>query len=341
MVFGDPPPPAEEWVHNAAENREGWARHLVEQVRAGRTIPIEQRVSRWGPFDDPLQVAAGGGHVCVLERAGTVLCWGLNNAGQLGDATRDSRRRPVTPSGLPPVRSITTGIGHTCAATCAGEVLCWGGTVGHGLRVARDGEEYEAAARPARVLGLTDVVDVAAGWYHTCAILEDGGASCWGRISWSDEGLAFDAARRVSGPTGLDRISGGEELACAVDRDVGDVWCWGGRSSYARRGAGVPDGVPGVHRLRGSFVDVAVGRSFTSALSRDGRLHGWGKLYSGIAHGLRQDRPGLLVGWPGDVGVVAVGERHICAMGVERRLQCRGRIEARPDEGVFPEFVVP
>jgi len=42
-----------------------------------------------------VQVSAGDAHTCAVREDGAVFCWGLNAAGQLGDGTRFSERRPV------------------------------------------------------------------------------------------------------------------------------------------------------------------------------------------------------------------------------------------------------
>lgn len=42
-----------------------------------------------------VQVSAGDAHTCALREDGAVFCWGRNAAGQLGDGTRFSERRPV------------------------------------------------------------------------------------------------------------------------------------------------------------------------------------------------------------------------------------------------------
>jgi len=42
-----------------------------------------------------VQVSAGDAHTCALREDGALFCWGRNTAGQLGDGTRFSERRPV------------------------------------------------------------------------------------------------------------------------------------------------------------------------------------------------------------------------------------------------------
>lgn len=42
-----------------------------------------------------VRVAAGGRHACALLEGGALWCWGANEAGQLGDGTREPRTAPV------------------------------------------------------------------------------------------------------------------------------------------------------------------------------------------------------------------------------------------------------
>src|SRR5262245_60804923 len=123
-------------------------------------------------------IAAGGGHTCGLTSAGQVKCWGLNEAGQLGDGSRTGHATPVAVSDLEDgVVSLATGSDHTCALTDAGGVKCWGwnlyGQLGDGTKIDRPG--------PVDVSGLEkDVVAVTAGDTHSCALTTGGAVKCWG-----------------------------------------------------------------------------------------------------------------------------------------------------------------
>jgi alpha-tubulin suppressor-like RCC1 family protein len=72
-------------------------------------------------------ISAGNGlHACA-RGAGTPVCWGGNNAGQLGNAAFPGGSNvPVSVQGLPSgVLDITAGELHTCAATDTA-IYCWG-----------------------------------------------------------------------------------------------------------------------------------------------------------------------------------------------------------------------
>lgn len=60
----------------------------------------------------------------------TILAWGANNFGQLGDGSTIDRNAPVAVS-LPPdttVSAVAGGDSHSLALTSAGAVLAWGKT---------------------------------------------------------------------------------------------------------------------------------------------------------------------------------------------------------------------
>jgi len=72
-------------------------------------------------------IAAGGFHTCALKSTGSVVCWGRNLFGELGDGSTVLRRVPAPVAGLGSgVSAITAGLLHTCALKSTGGVVCWG-----------------------------------------------------------------------------------------------------------------------------------------------------------------------------------------------------------------------
>ncbi len=88
---------------------------------------IDESVATVPPEADVVEIAAGYGHTCARRSSGSVVCWGANGEGQLGDGSnRTNRLAPVAVSGLTDAVEIAAGWGHTCARGSSGTVACWG-----------------------------------------------------------------------------------------------------------------------------------------------------------------------------------------------------------------------
>ena len=108
---------------------------------------------------------------------GTLLSWGSNSAGQLGDGTTTNRATPAPVSGVRNVVSLAAGAGFVLAVLSNGNVVAWGsnsnGQLGDGTK------EDRPTAQP--VPGLRDVIAVAAGSAHSLALRANGELLAWGR----------------------------------------------------------------------------------------------------------------------------------------------------------------
>jgi hypothetical protein len=126
----------------------------------------------------------------------TVRCWGFNN-GRLGDGTTVTRLNPVqvlasgtagpSPVVLGGVKQIAAGSDHTCALLKDRTVRCWGpgenGQLGDGTTDARLNpvQVLASGTAVASPVVLDGVTQIAAGLFHTCALLEDRTVRCWGQ----------------------------------------------------------------------------------------------------------------------------------------------------------------
>jgi alpha-tubulin suppressor-like RCC1 family protein len=99
---------------------------------------------------------------------------------------------------LDEIVQIASGENYTCALTEGGGVKCWGD---NGFGQLGDGTVTQRLA-PVNVLGLTSgVTAIAAGWEHTCALMEGALSSAGGAMSpanWATGRPARDIPRIMS-----------------------------------------------------------------------------------------------------------------------------------------------
>jgi len=200
-----------------------WGQNLSGQLGDGsRTDARFPRAVGGGIFFRTL--VAGWNHTCGLTANGNAFCWGPNGEGQLGDGSRLDRLTPTLVRGS--IDVLAAGSFHTCGIS-GDEVLCWGqnrfGQVGDGTN--------ESRAQPERVLGLPSrATAISAGAVHTCALVADGSAYCWGQNVRGQLGIGStqnqNRATPVVGGLRFRSIYAGGAETCGVTVD-GVEYCWG------------------------------------------------------------------------------------------------------------------
>jgi alpha-tubulin suppressor-like RCC1 family protein len=109
-------------------------------------------------------ITAGANHSLALLSGGTVMAWGEDKYGQLGDGSiaRDDEAATAV-SGLSGVAAIAAGGEHSLALLGGGTLMAWGedryGELG-------DGSAGEPSDVPVAVTGLGEVAGIEAGGYH-------------------------------------------------------------------------------------------------------------------------------------------------------------------------------
>lgn len=323
-----------------------------------------------------IDVAAGAAHTCALLDDGTVKCWGANDSGQLGlgdvlhrgdDPQEMGDHLPVVPLGKGRrAKAIAVGAMHSCALLDDGAVKCWGlnetGQLGQGDTNNRGDQPGEMGdALPEIDLGAgSRATAIAAGLYHTCALLDDAAVKCWGGNEHGQLGLG-DMARRGDGPgemgDDLPAVELGEELfATAIAAGTshtcallggGGLKCWGfnqsgqlGLGDTCRRGEGpneMGDSLPEVALGAGlEAVAIAAGSSHTCALLDDGGVKCWGSNHTGeLGQGDTRQRgdepqemgdslPEIDLGSGRRAIAVSAGATHTCALLDDGTVKCWG-----------------
>ena len=194
------------------------------------------------------KVSAGGTHSCAIVSDSSARCWGAGALGRLGNKSLANSLRPVSPKYsngtiLQNVIDISAGWEHTCAIISSGSnstqgtIWCWGSNGSGRLGVATTTTQTNYAVQ---VLGgISNAVKVSAGKYHTCAVLADGTARCWGDAAAYalGNGSTTDSATPVTVLAGVGftltdivGISLGNAYSCAWT-STGRAYCWGDNST--------------------------------------------------------------------------------------------------------------
>jgi len=247
------------------------------------------------------EISAGGGHTCARLTDGNVRCWGLGISGQLGYANTDTIGDDEVPSSAGnvdvggTVTQIATGGSHTCALLDTQRVRCWGegsdGRLGYG-----NSDSIGDAERPASAGDVdvgADVVEIAPGGRHTCALLTTGDVRCWGagdrgQLGYGNTDNIGDAeppasAGNVNVGAKVSQVVAGNNVTCALRVD-GTVTCWGdasyGALGYANTENIGDDEEPasaGTVDIGGEVAQLSVRESHVCALLATGAIRCWGR----------------------------------------------------------------
>jgi alpha-tubulin suppressor-like RCC1 family protein len=317
-----------------------------------------------GPLRGVVQVRGGAYHTCAVTADGRGWCWGYNASGQLGNTTwgipsavqpyanqlvaapvGGAYQSSVIQEGIDGLVALS-GLGylHTCGLRFDGTIWCWGanaaGQLGNGTADSAVPLQVQGgalgAARPS----------LAAGYQHTCVLMGDGSARCWGENSSGTLGDGTTSGRTtpvyVLGSARWSSLVSGSYHVCALTAD-GAVLCWGynysgqvgdGTTTDRTSPALVDLDVGASNGLLGTAVALGAGEGTTCALMNDGtvRCWGWGgegNLGDGstAAHHTTTPTPVLTAASQslGGASALVSGNAHMCALLSDGTVWCWGR----------------
>lgn len=258
-----------------------------------------------------LSIGIGGGQTCAILDDDTLKCWGGGSNGQRGS---DSVTSVGTSGGqMAALGTVNLGTGrtavsvkggsyHTCVLLDNATMKCFGNN-NYGQLGYNNGTQMGSSSGQMAVLGTVNLgsgrtpLSIAAGKNHTCAVLDNNTAKCWGdyasgQLGYGNNNGAGIAASMSSmtkvnlGASRTAKMSAlGEYFACAI-LDDDKLKCWGrnhngqlGYDSTTNLGSTVGDmsGLASVNLGTGRTAkSVSAGAAHTCALLDNNTVKCWG-----------------------------------------------------------------
>jgi alpha-tubulin suppressor-like RCC1 family protein len=331
--------------------------HAGFAAGSGYMVGCSTRPVAVGGLSGVVAIAAGAQHSLALLSDGTVMAWGDNESGQLGDGTTSGPEHcyteaeptqcsmsPVPVGGLSEVIAIAAGQNYSLALLKNGTVMAWGS---NGMGELGDGSSGWANDVPAPVTGLSGVTAIAAGGDTSLALLSNGTVMSWGANEFGQLGdgslTQSDVPVAVSGLSGVSSIAVGAASLALLDD--GTVMAWGSNIS-GQLGDGTnmapsecfplnfcsttPIAVSDLEHV----TAIAAGGGQSLALLSDGTVMAWGLNWDGqLGDGTEKSSyaPTTVIGL-GHVTVIAGGADFTLAYGVPSQLPPR-ITEVAPNSG--------
>jgi alpha-tubulin suppressor-like RCC1 family protein len=299
-----------------------WGYNAEGEIGTGTESPTPLPPSPVIGITNAVAIAAGGFHTCALLVGGTVTCWGKGNDGQLGDPMHfpANNATPTTVSGISGAVAVTAGGAHTCVVLAGGSASCWGLNKDNQLGATSFPPDHTPAPVTATAAGGPLTKQIAAGAYHTCAIVAaDSSVTCWGL---NGDGQA-PAWVLISDP-------GGPAVGCIIPPGGGDC---------VSAVEGSADTIPVIKLNNVTTIAASIGVGqllggpplggyHTVALDSSGMDWGWGNNNDGqllnvhggpYVLGTKDTSP------PGPAVKIAAGAYHTCMLvGPVGSVFCRG-----------------
>ena len=245
-----------------------------------------------------IDMAAGTDHAVVLCADGSLVSWGANTNGQLGNGGTVSSRVPilVDRSGAlagRKVAAVETGASHTVVLCQDGGVVAWGSNVSGQLGIGLDfgnRATLPVSLDSAGALAGRKVTAIAAANLHNLALCDDGSLVAWGvngsgqlgngTTTSSSEPILIPATGALVGRT-ITAIAAGSVYSMGLCSD-GAIASWGNNTSgQLGNGSTVGSPVPVLVNKSGvlaggAIVQIDAGPSHGMARLENGFLAAWG-----------------------------------------------------------------
>jgi alpha-tubulin suppressor-like RCC1 family protein len=323
--------------HSVALKSDGtvwaWGGNEYGQLGEGDTSFESPKPIQIAGISNVTSLASGHYHIAALKSDGTVLTWGYNSFGQLGNGTTTDSTAPVQVPNLTGVSMIACGYEHTAALKNDGTVWAWG-RYDYDVSHKETTNDRHSPVQVSYII--TDVQKIFSGYGHLFALCSDNTVWAWGdnmvgqlgdgTTTYQTDPVQVLGVDSIGYLSDVKEISGGFLHTLALKND-GTVLAWGynevgqlGIGSLTENYIRWPVEVPGLSGI----VSVAAGASgeHSLALKSDGTVWAWGYNKDGqLGDGSNTDRSSpVQVKGPGGTGFltevvsISAGHRHSLAI---------------------------
>ncbi|WP_170157263.1 right-handed parallel beta-helix repeat-containing protein [Roseimicrobium gellanilyticum] len=249
-----------------------WAGQLGDGSNTERHTPVQIT----SITEEAAEVEADRSCSQVLLVNGTLLAWGQNQYGQVGDGTKINRGTPVTVENISGTTAMALGWDHAAGIDDQGVVFIWG----HRNNFQLGDSNALHSVKPVEVPGIQDVTQAELGTFHAMALKSDGTVWTWGSNEYGQLGINSTISRSIPAVlpsfSNVKALAGGYWFSLAVKND-GTAWGWGYNiNGQLGDGTGVNKLVPTQVSGLTNLIAIEAGADHALALRSDGTVWGWG-----------------------------------------------------------------
>jgi alpha-tubulin suppressor-like RCC1 family protein len=215
--------------------------------------------------ENPLKVSVGEGHSLLMRENGTVLGWGWNAYGQVGNNSNNNQYVMTYTVNIEDAVDIDAGSRFSMAVKEDGSLVAWGKN-DYGIIGEEIGKNF---ITPTKIEGIVNVIRVAAGVQHALTLTNDGNVFLLGNGSVKPQ--------EVKNLNQVKEIAVGDKHNLVLKLD-GTVWSWG-NNQYGQIGnhSKTKSETPVNIKLQ-NIIQISAKGNSSYALRKDGTVWAWGAI---------------------------------------------------------------